>query len=123
MARPKSHQPSEWARQRLRSGDLIHQVTVQSPQDARDSFGDARPAWTTVAVVWASVETLSGRELWNAQQVQADVTHRVKIRPGAVPGMLPSWSFLFAGRRLAVLYVLDPVQQGEHLELLCVEAV
>lgn len=123
MPRPRRQQAAEWTAKRLRSGDLIHQVQVQQPADSRDTYGDAAPTWTTVATVWASVESLTGRELWIAQQVQADVTHRVRMRPGAVPGIGPAWSILFGARRLAILGVVDPVQQGEQVELLCVEAV
>lgn len=123
MSRPRTQPRSEWSKGRLRAGDLIHRVTARRPADVRDTFGDSQPTWVDVATVYASIESLTGRELWSAQQVQADVTHRVKLRPGAVPGIGPAWSLTFLGRVFQVLYVIDPVQQQETLELLCMETV
>lgn len=66
----------------MRAGKLRHRVTLLRLDDsARDTFGDASGSYVTIADgLWASIEPLSGSELWTAQQVRADVTHKVTLR-------------------------------------------
>jgi SPP1 family predicted phage head-tail adaptor len=64
----------------MRAGLLRHRVQVQSPTGTQDEYGQAVLGWTTLGARWASVEPLMGREMWQAQQVQADTTHKVTLR-------------------------------------------
>lgn len=36
--------------------------------------------WATDSIVWGQIEPLSGRELFQAQAIDARVTHRITIR-------------------------------------------
>lgn len=91
------------------------------PEESRDSFGEPAQEWAQVAQVWASVKPLSGRELWNAQQVQADVTHAVRMRWRQ--GVDPKMELDLNGRRLRILSVLNLEERNRTLELLCQEQV
>lgn len=66
----------------LRAGDLRHRVTIQRPRgnDLRDSTGQPVSDWPDVAEVWASIEPLSARESFAAQQAQSTVSHRIRMR-------------------------------------------
>lgn len=56
-----------------------HLVGIQRPV-TQVVDGHELERWVSYAdEVWASIEPLSGREFFAAQQVQADVTHRVRI--------------------------------------------
>jgi SPP1 family predicted phage head-tail adaptor len=57
------------------------------------------------ANVWGSVEPLSGRELFTAQQVAARVTHKITIR-GRTP-LKPNDQIHHRGRKFEVDYVMD----------------
>ena len=62
-------------------GALRHRIHIQAPVETRDTDGTVlRDEWNTVAVRWASVEYLSGRELWMAQQVASNVRVRIRLR-------------------------------------------
>lgn len=64
----------------MRAGDLIHRITIQQPTETQGAKGQPVRSWTTLrAKIAASVEELSGVELFNAQQTQPDITHRVTI--------------------------------------------
>lgn len=67
----------------MRAGSLRHRVAIQEPVETRDDHGGITRTWNTIATVWASVEPLSGTELYEAQQVQSRVTVRVRMRPYA----------------------------------------
>src|SRR5690606_36528234 len=82
---------------------------------------EMREDWSSYARVWAAVEDISGREFWAAQQVQSEVTTRVRVR--YLPGVEPSMRVLHAGRTLEIVAVLEPDGTRRELQLLCKELV
>lgn len=106
----------------MRAGRLRHQVELLAQRSTRGAMGSQSDEWTPASgLLPASVEPLSGRELFSAQQHQAEVTTRVRIRyrEGVSAGM----KVLFRGRELHVLYVINPLEQNDELQLLCSEGV
>jgi len=89
------------------------------PEEARNSLGEAALAFSEEAKIWASIRPLSGRELWQAQQVQADVTHAVRIRYRN--GVDATKALGFDGRQLNIVAVLNVEERNRTLELLCLE--
>ena len=99
---------------------MRHRVEVLSKSAARDSFGAEVISWVTVATVWASVEPLRGREYIEAKQGQVEVSHRVGMR--AFPAVDSSMRLRISGGRvLEIESVIDPLERGERLELMCAE--
>jgi SPP1 family predicted phage head-tail adaptor len=64
----------------MKAGQLRHRVTLQSPTESQTGYGEPTLTWSTVSDIFASVEPLSGRERWNAQQFQSEATHQVRMR-------------------------------------------
>ena len=73
----------------MEAGKLRHRIEIQSAVEARDSHGGVDYAWSTAATRWGSIEPLSGRELFAAQQIEAQVDVRVRLRhyDGLEPAM------------------------------------
>lgn len=108
----------------MRAGKLRHRVTIQSPPSTRNEYGEEEQDsddWTTFARVWAAVIPLSGRELWNAQQVQGDVTHRVEIR--YLQGINPKMRVKFGERFLNIASVMNLDERNVEMHLMCMERV
>ena len=61
-------------------GSMRHRVHIQRRTTSQDDFGGFDQNWQTEAERWGELSPLSGREFWNAQQVQSNVTHRVRLR-------------------------------------------
>ncbi len=62
-------------------GPMRHLVEVQRDEAAsKRASGELVEDWQAVFQEWASIEPLAGREFWNAVQVQANVTHKIRIR-------------------------------------------
>ena len=78
-------------------GTMRHLIEVQQDQSSTKlDSGEEVPDWQMVFTAWANIAPLTGREFWNAVQVQANVTHKITLRyRGDVP--------LTADMRLAVL--------------------
>jgi SPP1 family predicted phage head-tail adaptor len=79
------------------------------------------PSWGTYAVRWAAVEPLTGREYFTAQQMQATVTTRIRLRYWANHGISPKMRVAWDGR----LFEIDSVQEVKsgrrELHLMCTE--
>lgn len=109
---------------RQRIGHLRHKVTIQEDTGTTRNAANERTAdWTTLdgGSVWASVEPLRGRELIEAQQMHANVSHRVTCRH--VSGVTPAMRVRHDSRTLNITSVANVFEQDWKLELLCTEAV
>lgn len=109
----------------MRAGLLRHRLQIQSLGGSPDSFGQTQPEWTTVATVWGQVEPLLGRERFTAQQVQAEVTHKITVRAREVS---PADRIVFTDangteRRFGILEVLKPSEREISLTLMAQEEV
>lgn len=62
------------------AGAMRHRVELQAKTTSHDDHGGPVQTWKTVATVWASLEATSTREFFAAQQVQSEVTQRIRIR-------------------------------------------
>lgn len=100
---------------------LRHRVTIQNKVTLPDGYGGVTSTWQDVATVWASVEPLNGRELYAAQQVKAELTHRIRIR--YMSGIKPEMRIAFDNRTFEIEAIIDPEERHESLELLCSEVV
>ena len=105
----------------MQAGKLRHRIEIQSPQEVRDTNGEVANVWVSTAKVWAAVEPLSGRELWQAQQIQSEATIRVRLR--FLSGLTTKHRILSGSRLLDVKAVINRDERNEELELLCSESV
>jgi SPP1 family predicted phage head-tail adaptor len=127
----------------MRAGKLRHRLKIQSKTTALDSFGGGAATWSTFANVYGSVEPLTGRERFDAQQVNPEVNHVVRIRylDGVVPEQRILWGSVapdieetmdfddeeikrdvFGSHALYIDAVLDVGGRKRELQLLCKES-
>ena len=100
----------------MRAGQLRHRVTIQSPTE--DIHGGPT-TWADTETVYARIAPIGGREFFLAQQVQADVTHRIVMRYG--PVVTPKHRLMFDGRYFDIRAVLNREERNRELELICTE--
>lgn len=105
----------------MRLGPLRHRVAFEARSATRDEFGQQVEGWAQVAQVWASIEPLSGRELLAAQQVQGEVTHRIRCR--YVPGLETAHRAVFNGRAFEVRSIINTRELNAALEILAAEGL
>jgi len=104
----------------MNSGDLRHRVELQQRVKSRNAVGEETYTWFTYATVWAAVEPLTGRELYEAQQISAEVTVRVRVR--YLKSMSTEHRVLFDSRGFNVNFVQNLEERNRELVLLCKEA-
>lgn len=51
-------------------GKLRHRITLQRQINAQNDYGAVVTTWQGIATVWAEIKPISGREYFEASQVQ-----------------------------------------------------
>lgn len=65
----------------LCAGDLSHRLTIRTPHQSQSDTGAITTGEMRVfATVWGRLETLSGKELIAAQQLQSQIAAKASIR-------------------------------------------
>jgi len=96
-----------------------HNVRIEQASRVKNTLGEDIDAWLLFALVWANVESLSGREIFQAQQVKSLVTHRVRMR--FLPGVKSEMRIRWDKRVFEIESVINSAERNRELELLCVE--
>ena len=63
----------------IRSG-CTRRLHIQRRSSTQDTFGTPLFIWTDIAIVWADIQPLTGRELDNAQRINSEVSHQIIVR-------------------------------------------
>jgi SPP1 family predicted phage head-tail adaptor len=100
-------------------GELRRVISLQSPADSIDSFGQPVRTWTTYATVRAKIETLSGSEPSIAEQQQIEQTHTITIRYW--PNVTSNHRALYGSRIFYFNFVQNVDEQGRWLIIDSVE--
>jgi SPP1 family predicted phage head-tail adaptor len=64
----------------VNAGAMDRRIRIEQATTSADGYGQPIETWSLLAEVWAEVAPLRGRELWAAQQVNAELTTRFRIR-------------------------------------------
>ncbi len=120
----------------IQAGKLRHRITIQENQfqrdeqnqPQRDEYGAQGDNWTDIRTCWASIEPLTGKEYFASQQMQAEVTTRIRIRyPGfqVWPGMRVKYRdpILAVDRFYDLESVIDQNEMHVELWLMAVESI
>lgn len=103
----------------MEAGKLRHVVNIQADQGIQNDVGEHIPSWVTTITTRAAVEPIAGREFFDAQQRQAEITHRVRLRYRT--GIEPTMRLLYRSRVLMIEAVIDVEERRRELHLMCRE--
>lgn len=109
-------------RPRKNSGAFRHRISILRPPDPEidvDEAGQPLDEWVPVVETWASVEPLRGRELFSAQQVNAEVTAKLTIRYQT--GIDRTMKAIYKGTEFEFLYVINTNYENRELLIMCKE--
>ena len=105
----------------MRAGRLRHRVTIQDYTESQNTFGEVTKNWTDYATVWAAVEPVKGREFWESQQINAEITTKVTLR--YLAGVKPKMRILHDTRIFEIDSVINVDERNRELQLLVKEMV
>ncbi|QNN24338.1 phage head closure protein [Planctomycetales bacterium ZRK34] len=101
------------------AGILKHRVELWQPVTSTNTYGEDEITHKRIDTVYAQVQPLSGRERFYAQQVSAEITHRVTMRYRS--DVDSSWRLVFKNRTLNIDSVINIDEANRWLELVCKE--
>lgn len=105
----------------MKISDLRHRITLQKLEMVQDSYGQPTETWEDIATVWAAVNPISGREFFQAETINSEVTHKILIRYRA--GIEPTMRVKFKDRIFTILSVINFQEKNEALQLMCKELI
>ena len=107
------------------SGKMRHRVTIQRYDGTVDDYGDVRDDvdenWADVKTTWAAIDPVSGREFYEAQQSQSEVTHKIRCR--YFEGLTTACRILHQGRKFRIVSVIDWGMRHESYLIMAKELV
>ncbi len=104
----------------IAAGRLNKRIELQNEVGTLDEYGGKTESWLTVDHLWADIDPLTGRELFAAHQVHAEITHRITIRQR--PGLRSDMRFAYGSRVFNIATMPVNVGEGnEAIEVFCVE--
>lgn len=105
----------------MRAGELRHRLELQTSADSQDAGGGLIEVWTTEATVWGSVSPLRGAEKVNAQLINSEITHSIKIRYR--PGVNAQGRILFGSRAFQLFEVLNLDERNREIQIGAMEVL
>lgn len=107
------------------AGTLRHRIVFQCFNGETDSYGDILDEddanWTDIIKRWASVQPISGKEFYAAQQSQSEVTHKIRCR--YFFGATPKMRILLNGRKFKIISILDFNERHEEFIIMAKELI
>jgi len=64
----------------LMTGPLRHRIDIQRKVVTRDAHGGEIVSFDTIAQRWGSIRPATGREVSSADQIDAIISHEIKMR-------------------------------------------
>ena len=104
----------------IRGGTLRKRVQIQQRATTQDSTGQQSTVWTTIATVWADIESMTARELVAAQSVNMEATHTITVRYQAIfaqPKIVATYRALY-NSRVFNISGMDNVEERNALVVL-----
>lgn len=99
-------------------------VVFQRRGTGTDSYGAPVETWTPLHTCWASITPLRGRDFLAAQQVQAEVTHRIFVNYNATTaGITPKDRVVLGTRNFDIEAILNVDELDRELELMAIERI
>jgi len=98
-----------------------HKILVEKVTETQDAYGDIVETWSTYYGSYAEVQPLNGKEYFDSQSVQADVTIKFRIR--YLQGIIPKMRVSYNSRLFDIESVIDVDERHKETILMCKESV
>lgn len=97
------------------AGKLNRRVEVMQRSQVSDGSGGFEDALVLFKKVWSNIQPLSGREFWQAQQAQAEISHKVTIR--YMKDVNRTHVLKFNDKEYDIQYIINVDEANRFLEL------
>lgn len=102
----------------MQIGELRDKVTIQEYIQTPDRYGGFSETWQDKYTVWANIKPLRGREYFEMQKIQSEITHKITIRYRSDINTLNR--IRYKERILNIKSVIDIDNRHRYLEIMCI---
>lgn len=108
----------------VRARKLRNNITIQTPTETRDAYGDPVKTWATYAVRAAEILPVSGREYFTAQQVYSEQVTRFKLRhDNTTKAITTKMRIFYDSRYFNIISVINEQTMNRDITIVCSEVV
>jgi SPP1 family predicted phage head-tail adaptor len=97
----------------MNSGDLRHQITLQSKTETSDGMGGITETWADQLTTWAQIDPPKSREFFGNGQMQTEIVTRIRIRYR--PNISHEWRVKFGTRYFEITSIVNPDECNQEL--------
>ena len=101
------------------AGDYDQRIAIQTRGTTVNGTGEVVPNWQNVALVWAKISPVRGREYFAAGQLQHDVDHVISFRYGVAVTVEHRVMWLARATPFEIVNVIEPAGAKADIELMC----
>lgn len=105
----------------MNPGDLKNRIVIKKNNKIKNSFGEVTENWEVVAIVWANINPIAGKEFFAAETVNSSISHKVRIRYRK--DITPEMNVEYKGRIFTINSIINEYEQNKVLQLMCKEVI
>ncbi len=102
----------------MRAGALKQPIIIQEPVNLDSNYGDIQ-AWVKHAIVRASVEPLSGKRYFEANQYNHHISTQIRIR--FLSSITNKMRVIYQDKTLEIISIVNVREENKELLILCSE--
>ena len=100
----------------MNPAQLRHRIKFQVQDLEQD-----KEIWNDVLTTWANINPISGREYYQAETVNSDLTHKIRLRYRK--GITPDMRVIYNNRIFYIVSVINEYEKNIVLQLMCREII
>jgi SPP1 family predicted phage head-tail adaptor len=106
---------------RTKAAKYKHRIQLQKASITRRTAGSEKQTWKNLALRWASVKPLQGRELFAAQQVFSETTHNIRLRYDDQSASIDprDYRIMYKDRVYDILTAINDQEENREIILMC----
>jgi len=105
----------------MKAGQLRHRIVIEKQTQTKNAIDEIILTWSTFCTVWAAIEPATGQTYYAANQLEAKVDGRVRIRYR--DDIEPTMRIKYGDRILNIGSIVHPQENRRELHLMYSEGL
>jgi len=105
----------------MKAGQLRHRIVIDKQTQTKNAIDEIILTWSTFCTVWAAIEPATGQTYYAANQLEAKVDGRVRIRYR--DDIEPTMRIKYGDRILNIVSIVHPQENRRELHLMYSEGL
>jgi len=107
----------------MRAGALRNRIQIQAATASTGDYGEEIKTWATLISAWAEISPLMGREYVESAQVQAAISHRIRLRYRSDVDLYPTQRVVAGSKIYDIVSVQEVETRHREWVLMCLENI